>query len=485
MTPEQRAALNRAQARRQASQGPSQRDAYARALQARNLELSGGQVGDHRQADATALRDIARSEMSRGEAALHGFNQGTTLGFADEAAGALAGPDVQQEMRRRTEVARTAYPGTTTTAQIAGGVASPATALAPQVTSTRAALALGAGTGALAGAGEAEGGAAERLGGVAGGAASGLFFGGMMAGLTKGATSVVRTAFHKADQRPTLDTLRAAKNAAYAAVRRSGVDFDETEMIGLWNGLDDLARDPRWDLDPISEMDKGALAALRILQRRAQEGKPVSLNTLDKTRQRLWEFYRKDDHPFILEAVDAIDGLIAQKSQGNDVMLAAREANTRFKKAELLENAFRKARRQTDATGSGGNILNKYRQAVARVLDTPREAKYFSPEEIALMDRFVSGDDVENALRRAGKMAPGGNGLMTALNAYAIAVDPTMLAITGAATAAKSAADRSAMRGSEAVLDAVSTGIIAPPRPKPKLGQAAVGGAIGGNALLP
>ena len=71
---------------------------------------------------------------------------------------------------------------------------------------------------------------------------------------------------------------------------------------------------------------------------------------------------------------------------------------------------------------------------------------------------------------------------MTALNVYAASVNPQLLAVTGAATGAKMAADKSAMRGSEAILDAVSTGKM------PQAARSVSGGAgkIGGasyNAL--
>ena len=70
---------------------------------------------------------------------------------------------------------------------------------------------------------------------------------------------------------------------------------------------------------------------------------------------------------------------------------------------------------------------------------------------------------------------------MTALNVYAAAVDPSLLAITGAASMAKGAADKSAMRGSEAVLDMVSRGIIPPGAPAPNLGPAAIGVGVAGS----
>jgi hypothetical protein len=177
--------------------------------------------------------------------------------------------------------------------------------------------------------------------------------------------------------------------------------------------------------------------------------------------------------------------MIASKASGNEIMQAARAANAAYSKAQLLENAFKKARLQTAGTGSGGNILNKYRQAVTRIVTNPREAKWFSADELALMETFIEGDVSENVMRKIGKLSPGGNGLMTALNVYAAAVDPTMLAVTATASAAKGAADKSAMQGSERILDAVSTGVIKPPAPALPLRGVGAGSGAAANQLNP
>lgn len=481
MTPEQQAAIQQAMERKAAAEGNGKRDAYVGGVMARNSQANG--VPDHAEATRIAEQNMARAGISRGEAALHGFNQGTTYGFADELVSAVS-PETGQAMRERTELAREAYPGLTGTSQVAGAVMSPANLAMPATTSVRGAAAIGGVAGAVAAAGDAEGSLAERADDAAGGAVTGVFFGGLGAAAWKGASNGVRKLFERAEKRPTIEVLSAVKNRAYEAVRRSGVEFSETEKIGLWSRLDDIAKDPRWDIDPGADVDKGALDALSTLRRRAEETGGISLNNLDKTRQKLWLIYKKSGHPFVLEAIGELDGMVAGKAAGNDVIRAAREANSRYAKAELLENAFRRARRQTAGSGSGGNILNKYKQAVTSILEKPHEAKWFSKEELAIMDQFVMGDDAQNVMRRIGKLAPGGNGLMTALNVYGAAVDPSLLAITAAGTAAKTAADRGGMRGSEALLDVVSTGNIPKPVRAPTLNVPAVGGAAAGNQLV-
>jgi hypothetical protein len=422
-----------------------------------------------------AERDMARAQISRNEAFSRGLNSGQLLGFDDEASGVLDGN--QQMTRGRLDLARTAYPGLTGTAEFAGMMTSPASIAAPVTRTIKGAAAVGGGLSAVDAAGRAEGSAIDRADEFAKGAATGVFFSGLSSALLKGANKGLQALARRAEKRPTIETLKAVKDRSYAAVRKANISFDQNEMLGALNRLNRLAKTSRYDLDSVSEVDKAAFDALRVMQRRAELGRPISLNNLDKTRQKLWDVYGKSDHPFVLKAIGEIDGLIAGKAQGNEIMTAAREANSRYAKAQLLQNAFKKAERQTAATGSGGNILNKYRQAVVRILETPRESKWFSADEIAIMDDFVMGDNAENALRRVGKLAPGGNGLMTALNFYAATVDPAMLVASGAASAAKAAADNSAMKGSQGILDAVSTGVIQAPKPGVNLTPAAVGAA--------
>ena len=417
------------------------------------------------------------SETSPMGALQTGLIQGYSLDTVDEAAGAMGGDFMRERARAQIEANAEAHPVADLTGRVAGAVFSPVTKVAGQVNTARKAMAVGAAYGGLEGFFSGEGGATERLKKAGWDAATGTLFAGLTSAVGKGAHRAVTAAFQRADKRPTVDSLKAAKNAAYASVRRAGIEFDADEMLALSQRV--ARRMQIRDFDDIA--DPQTAASLRIISKR--QG-PITLNRLDKLRQNMWDRYGRSDEVGILDIIAEIDNTIARAAEGNDLLKAARAANSKFSKAQMLDDAFRKARRQTAATGSGGNILNKYRQAIVSILESPKKAKWFSQEELALMDSFVMGDNAENALRRVGKLSPGGNGLMTALNVYAAAIDPTMLAISAGATAAKGGADRSAMRGAEAIQDAVATGVIQAPKAGPNLRPLAVGGAAAGNEGL-
>lgn len=282
-------------------------------------------------------------------------------------------------------------------------------------------------------------------------------------------TSKFRAMFRQSSQRPTIENLQATKRAAYQAVDDAGEVFTPTETTSLYQRVMTALDDANY----VPGVDTQTDAALRVLERRA--GQETTLGQLDRVRQNLWKRYSSaPNETGILDAIDAIDGLVASRAPTNELMQAARLSNSRFKKAELLDFAFRKAADQTAATGSGGNILNKYRQAVTSIINNPKQAKWFSAEELDLMRNFVRGSGTENVLRRIGKLAPGGNGLMLALNLGATAVNPAMLGVTAVASGAKATADGMATAGAMGLMD-MAAGV------RPAAGQA----ARFGNALAP
>ena len=430
-----------------------------------------------RQSYTTRENMMAQHNPGALEAAGHGFMQGYAMNMADEAVSPTGGFQ-REKARAQLDASQDQRPGAYAAGQIAGAIASPVNKLLGPIKSVKGAAAVAGAEGAASAMGDAEGGFVERVKAAPMGAASSALFGGASAGVIKIGSPAFRRMFEKSVKRPTVGNLYATKNAAYKAVEDSGEVFSKKEMSALFRKVTKMAKDA--DFDDIA--DPQSRAALEFFKRRKTEN--LSITRLDKMRQNLWSRYNRSDEPLVLDMIGAIDELIDSRAASSELMQAARLANKKYAKAELLENAFKKARLQTASTGSGGNILNKYRQAVTRIITNPKEAKWFDAEELALMERFVEGDDVENVLRRGGKLAPGGNGLMTALNVYAAAVDPSLLAVTGAASLAKGAADKSAMRGSEAVLDAVSTGIIPAGRPAPNLGPAAIGVGVAGSDAL-
>lgn len=484
MTPEER--QQRAdQVRRQlAAKLREQRASQMAASNQARYEASTGQPLPNRQeaiadADRIAERDLARSGMTRGEAVLHGYTSGGTLRWGDEILGAIGGPEVREGARAKMEQARTAYPGLTTAAELGGAVATGAAL--PGTRTIGGAAGMGGAMGAVDAAGGAEGSLQDRALPAAVGGGAGLFFGGLSSALFKGASNQMQKLFRAAETRPTLQNLRAVKNQAYDAVRKSGFKFSPDDMDALYQRALRRSKTSRWDVDPMADVDKPAMDALRVLERR--QGQEVSLNSLDKIRQKLWDNYNRTDHPFVLQLIDELDETIARNAGSNELIKTARAANSRFAKAQLLANAFDKAERQTEAAGSGGNIFNKYRQAINRIVDKPSEAKFFSPEEIAIMKQFGMVDNKRGAdfMRRVGKLSPGGNGLMTVIHAYGAMIDPTFLAAAGLGAGAKKMADDAAVRGTQNVLDMVATGRIPQPEIGPRLNVPASVGGVGVN----
>lgn len=266
-----------------------------------------------------------------------------------------------------------------------------------------------------------------------------------------GASRKVQSLFAASQKNPQVSTLKATKQAAYKAVDDAGEVFSGQETTGLFNRVKSILDDGNF----VPETDKQTAAAISILEKRS--GSEMTLGQLDKVRQNLWKRYSAAPNEVnILDAIDEIDNLVASRGGTSELMRAARLANSRYKKAQLLDAAFTKAADQTASTGSGGNILNKYRQAVTSIINNPKQAKWFSAEELDTMRSFVRGSLPENVLRRIGKLAPGGNGLMLALNLGAAAANPNMLAVTAAATGAKAVADSMATRGAEGLMSTVA-----------------------------
>lgn len=418
------------------------------------------------------------------DAAAIGAVSGATMGFADEIAGKIAGAFggedratfTRETVRALQDAVSTEAPAATFSGELVGAVTNPALRALPAANTIKGTAAIAAGTAAVEGFGRGEGGLEERATNAAKSAATGLLFGAAGAAAFKGVNKGLQRAFNASVKRPTVGNLQSVKNKAYAAVDDAGEVFDRTEMQSLYEKAKEVLQAN--DFDDIA--DPQTAATLRILERR--QGEDVSLGRLDKLRQSMWKRYSRSDEPLILDVIGEIDNMIESRAGTSELMSVARAANSRFKKSEMLEDAFNKARLQTSSTGSGGNILNKYRQAITSIVVNPKKAKWFDAEELALMESFIEGDAAENVLRKVGKLAPGGNGLMTALNVYGATVNPSLLAVTAVASGAKGAADRKAIAGSEALLDAVSDFAPAAGKPLPSDLGIMAGAAAGSTA---
>ena len=267
------------------------------------------------------------------------------------------------------------------------------------------------------------------------------------------ASKIANKTIKRSIERPSLESLRDAKNVAYDAVDKSGVKFSTDEVGNLIN----RAKASVDDFNYVPDVDLQTKAALSTVG--AQAGKELTIGQLDKLRQGLYKRYNKaPEEQGIRAIIDEIDDLIEAKEPANALMSAAREANKRYKKSELLDEAFTRAQRSAAASGSGGNVVNNYRRAVANILNSKKNSKYFLDEEKQVMEQFVKGNFSENTLRLIGKLSPSGNGLMAALNIGAVAYNPLMVGVTGAGLISKSGAERSALRSVEMLKNMLATG---------------------------
>lgn len=427
--------------------------------------------------------------------------QGATFGFSDEITGGMAGgmsaarnmiqgqpanlgAEVSRytaQERERMGQFREEKPKTALASELAGAVASslvtPAPAALANLPSVTRAAVTGGLTGAAYGFGSGEGGLTNRAVNAAQvGIPSAVFGGALQGTINVVGRNAPRAAamFRKSVQRPSIETLRTAKTAAYDAVDASGLRFDAGQMDGLLFAAQNAASDVNY----VPDVDRQTFAAIKMIENNA--GKERTIGQLDKLRQGLWARYNtsKGSEPAILGMIDSIDNMIASHPATDDLMALAREANGRFKKAELLELAMNKAELQTAATGSGGNILNKYRQAVTSILTNPNQSKWFNDAEKAQMDALIRGSAGQNFLRRVGKLSPTGNGLMQALNLGAIVANPAMVGVSIAGAGAKGLSDRAGESAIQGLMNTVAGVPLRPPVSVPYIQGAPQAGAV-------
>lgn len=391
-----------------------------------------------------------------------GVTQGATLGFGDEIAGLIGGPEAKTRARADIAASREAHPVATVSGEVVGAVALPIKG----ASTTAGNVAIGSGVGAVAAAGEAEG--DERLGaGV-----RGAVLGGVTAGLMDKAVRILR----KPPERVASDALRVAKRNAYQAVDQSGLVFDANDLRGLSDQFDQALDDAYF----VPGMGGKADQWRARLARMAESGRDVSLSRLDDIRGKIFKAYRAaPDEDELLDAIKAIDDLIDAKN-GGEVLAVAREANRRFRNVELLETALVRAEDSTASAGSGGNLENQFRSAFRRILASEKKAQFFRPEELDVMRQFVRGDLLQATLRRAGKLSPTGNGLMQALNIGAILHNPAMAGVSIGAEAARGGAEARTRGRAQDVIDFVGTG--QQPAGPPRL-PVGVPAGVGANAL--
>ena len=259
--------------------------------------------------------------------------------------------------------------------------------------------------------------------------------------------------------RPTVEALKNEKNQAYKLVSQGGEGFDAGDIDDLISASTREAGVAGYY--PLT--DDTTTKALEYLN--SLKGRTVYMDDLDKVRRKLGKLYKRaDDEVAILSIIKSVDDIVASKAETNSLVQAARASNAKYSKALLLEKAFTKADKQIASTGSGGNVVNKYRQTLTSISENPKKAQFFTKDELATMDRIIKGNVGANTLRLIGKLSPSGNGLMAALNLGAVAMNPAMLGVSVTAAASKALSERQIIKAVEKLKDLVAAGGVKQPK---------------------
>lgn len=412
--------------------------------------------------------------------------QGLTFGYSDELLGLLnranifQGGTADQRQRFATEFARAQleageknFPKSSVASEIGGAIISPAAKLGQAKTvlnQVAKAVPLGAVASGVYASGTSEGDVSDRVEAGVEAAPYGAAFGFIapVIGNTIGgmANKTYSTLFQKSVTKPTVTNLRQLKDFAYDKLSKSGHKFSKDEV-------DDLALKVMSITDDVDYLpgEKHIDAAINYFNNQTKDGgKSLTLSQVAKLRERLHSIYRKGFDggnkydPRIYKMIDDVDDMINSHGGASALYKGAKEAHGRYKKAQLVEDAFNRADRAAQASGSGGNVLNSYKQAVNRILNS-KQARFFTKDEVKAMEAVVSGNVDQRMMRLIGKASPSGNGLMLMLNGIAAMQNPGFLALTGAGMASKLGAEKNQRQLIEELENYLATGV----RPKKKL----------------
>tara|TARA_R100000654_G_C2683167_1_gene127576 strand:- start:36 stop:1751 length:1716 start_codon:yes stop_codon:yes gene_type:complete len=258
----------------------------------------------------------------------------------------------------------------------------------------------------------------------------------------------------RAIAKPTAKNQRIFKTTAYNEVDKLGDIFSADDLIGLAENtrakLYQGVAGNKLDITPQGKLrGEGHIkSALDILDEYTDA--PSSLSNLDNMRQRIRAVWKsgedgvKKQDPRIKEILNDIDKLIVAKTDGSEILKAARLGHIRTRKLEILEDALDAADREVKA---GASITKRYQAALKKISTQKASRSYFSDKEIEAMDRILEGQMDDKILRQFGKISPfNGINLMNvltnvSLGAAAVAGSPAILGVTAGSIIAKPISD--------------------------------------------
>lgn len=244
----------------------------------------------------------------------------------------------------------------------------------------------------------------------------------------------------------TTEGLRKAKDNAYKLVDESEVPF--TSAV-LQKKLKETKKQVIEGFKYLGPEDVDASKAFKMYQglinRSKKQNGVVKLRDINELQKSLWKTHgtaKGNEKLAIQDIINSLDDLLLDHAGTSEIMQAARLTNKRFKKAET----FDRIKKEIDIDSRGKDIdqLSRYKMAVRRILKDPKQSRFYEPEEIAALNKFLESEGtLTNAfLKKIGKYGPT-NQLMVMLHIAGAAATGGVSAVAGAAAlGAKEAASR-------------------------------------------
>jgi len=406
-------------------------------------------------------------------AAIDSAAKGITFGGADEAKAALYSafsPKSYEEelepIRETSKQLEEDNPVTSTVAGVAGSILPsllvPGSGAASMGQAISRGIVGGAASSGAQGFGEGEGGFSKRMGAAANDALWGGLLGGSVGAASRGlgkraATKAARAA------RPAVPALRDAKNAAYEAVEKSGAVIDQKDLRLMaqeaGKARSNFSYSPDMDVDkPIENF------LVKMKEFSEKPGPHKTVGQLDHMRRDAWKSYNRTNDGRFLDIVNTIDSTIEKNLQGSALLDTARVANSRYKKAELLDHVIQKVNRNSDIHG---NKATKFKTAISNILGNQKTIHWFNAEERQAMETIVAGHLPDKIEQQIGQFAPTGSGMVKLITLAASLHNPLIGGAATAGIAAKSLAGRATENQVENLMNMVQGFTPGPAMTKP------------------
>lgn len=198
-----------------------------------------------------------------------------------------------------------------------------------------------------------------------------------------------------------LETLKAASDAAWAKVDASGFRFNKVDVEAVAKDIADTVR---------AEGGKALYPAADAIAKRVTalaDKADLTVAQLNRLKSQVGE---KLMQPGSTEAHlggairDKLEALLANADE--PALKEAREIYTRLKKVEEVSNRLDSADLTASSTYAGGNKANATRQKLRPLIDkkSPQRMRNLTPAEEKALKRVVKGTPTQNAVRVAGKV---------------------------------------------------------------------------------